>query len=96
MKVTGNFRLYSTSIQEALKLANQMPTSNQRKVRKRSLRRTDFKLQSAEDFKTHDQPLKWPKLETAGQENPEQSYQMVKNRPIVKVKRNEWDVITYI
>ena len=74
-----------------------MPTSNQTKATKRSLRRTDFKLHSAEDFKNpNNQPLKWPKLDTVGQQNPTQSNQMVKNRPIVKVKRNEWDVITYI
>ena len=75
-----------------------MPISNQTKPTKRSLRRTDFKLHSAEDFKNpDDQPLKWPKLDTVGQQNvPTQSNQMVKNGPIVKVKRNEWDVITYI
>ena len=75
-----------------------MPISNQTKSTKRSLRRTDFKLHSAEEFKNpDDQPLKWPKLDTFGQENTQiQPKQVSTNRPIVKVKRNEWDVITYI
>ena len=98
MIINKKLRLYSTSIHEALKLAHQMPISNQTKSTKRTLRRTDFKLHSAEEFQNpDDQPLKWPKLDSSGQENCNiQTDQMAKSKPIVKVKRNEWDVITYI
>ena len=94
MIINKQLRLYSTSIHEALKLAHQMPISNQTKSTKRTLRRTDFKLHSAEEFQNpDDQPLKWPKLDSSGQEN---THLQPKSKPIVKVKRNEWDVITYI